>query len=574
MSNIYNYDLFISCAYEDKDSAQLLSRKLRELDFLTWFDAPEIEREGIFSEKIREAMENSAVCVLLLGVGGKSPWINDSVRSAIHSRLERTHGAFRVITVILPCVRTDFVGTLMGLMETPLTGYPPQWAVIRFKESLDEEDVLHELILRIRGVDPHDQSYRLEGSFGKSVNLRAQNALNVDWHNLILDLCSTSSDTFERRDDAPPQPDEVNIIEDMEESWGCDYAKQICDDSTSKIKLHQDSLILLNPVLREDYPLSLPEWNFKIGQNLRRSHSQWIKPPVYALMSSYGSKMATGMMMLLFSLLGFSLSNYLSSRNGQEELHASRGINLEATQNTSSTQSNPTGTQTSFKVTENTLSRKTKTARLGNQPFTRPSSTKLAEVTRAMIPSTPNLGVTPDSRSERPGLLNGAKMSNINKTSNLEEFSEPQITDEYKGQQRRKVAEMRRVFVEASIGEDIDENLKPLMLAAFIKKLRKNGIEGTINREDNVNGIAQLRFERQEIKSGSVLVVLLDNKREYVDAWDIPIDGKKAMGKVLCIAASQRLATEMGRSIKNAAAEFNKQELKSGDGNTRRFLDG
>jgi hypothetical protein len=135
MSNIYTYDVFISYAHEDKNYARLLSRKLQELDFLAWSDAPEINEEDFFEEKIREVLNSSAVCVLLIGVAGQSPWVSDSVWTAIHSRLERTHGAFRVIPVILPGAHTDSTGMLTALIRTQLISYRQQWTVIHFKES-------------------------------------------------------------------------------------------------------------------------------------------------------------------------------------------------------------------------------------------------------------------------------------------------------------------------------------------------------------------------------------------------------------------------------------------------------
>jgi hypothetical protein len=545
MSNIYNYDLFISCAYEDKDSAQLLSRKLRELDFLAWFDVPEIEEGEIFIEKIREAMENSAVCVFLIGAGGQSPWAHDSVWSAIHSRLERTRGAFRIITVSLPDAHVDSSGTLMGLAKTQLISYQQQWAIVRFKESLNDEDALHELVLRIRGVEPNDQSDWLEGSFRKSVRLRAQNALNVDWHKLVLDLYSTSFDTFEQEDEVILQPDKVSC------------------------KLYRKSQILLEPDPQGDSRLpTSTQSKYGVGENSRRRfHTLDVSSAVYASISNHGFKIVAGMLMLLVSVVGYSWKSYFATKNSKEGIFIGSGISVEATQNVNSAQSNSAAAHTYSKVDRKTQSQKTSTTRASNQPPTQ-SSRKIDDVARKIIPNTPDLVATSSTRSMLLAQMVRAKVTKISEPE--ESFGHAEIPNKWEIQYKSKLAEIKQIYVEGLDNTDLDKDLQSRVLVKFIKALEKKGIEVLTKKEDKyrANGIAKLQFGPKEIKSGSVSVDLRDNKDHNINTWvastECKIPSKKALHTVLC-EASQQLGDKMVAAIQEAHSNVDKQEPSSSD---------
>src|SRR5205085_2709045 len=120
-----------------------------------------------------------ASCALLFGPDAQSPFADECLRSAIRDRIERTHGEFRVIPVLLPgaseCLTKSLVNEMCGF-ETK--------GPVFFREGRDEKESLHQLILAIRGVGIRQSADWQGGWFREFVRRRAKNALNVDWAKL------------------------------------------------------------------------------------------------------------------------------------------------------------------------------------------------------------------------------------------------------------------------------------------------------------------------------------------------------------------------------------------------------
>jgi hypothetical protein len=188
MSNIHEYDLFICSGGTGLQLAERLSRKLQALDFHVWLDGPKTENLSSFNNRFQKAIEMSAVSMFLFGSGKEILLIEGLVCSETSFRMESQQAPFRSIITALPGISSEAVKTLTDLIEQRLADYPHRLSVIQFKESLDEQDAMHKLILSIRGVAPNDQSDLLQTPFRDALRLRAQNALNIDFSLLASTL--------------------------------------------------------------------------------------------------------------------------------------------------------------------------------------------------------------------------------------------------------------------------------------------------------------------------------------------------------------------------------------------------
>jgi hypothetical protein len=181
MSQVYKYDIFLSHSKDNEVFARQLAAKLRKLEFHVW--KPRRTEEQV-SKQIVNAMEDSAVCILLFGPDGKSPWADKFVWSAISERIRRTDGRFRVIPILLP--------TVLEMDDQLISGWNDSWecqqqrgTFIRFGNSLDDDGAINDLVLRIRGVDYGEDSIWHNAVFKEKVRRRAKNVLNVDWLTLM-----------------------------------------------------------------------------------------------------------------------------------------------------------------------------------------------------------------------------------------------------------------------------------------------------------------------------------------------------------------------------------------------------
>lgn len=181
MTKIYKYDVFISHSTDDQDFAHHLAERLRRLDFHVWGGR---KAKNQVSKQIATAMEESAVCVLLFGPSGKSPWPDEYVWSAISNRIERTYGRFRVIPILLPrLVSAD--REMVAVWKQPWASRRQTGTFIRFENDMLDDEAIHQLVLKIRGADRVEESTWNNSYFRESIRQRARNALNVDWAKLI-----------------------------------------------------------------------------------------------------------------------------------------------------------------------------------------------------------------------------------------------------------------------------------------------------------------------------------------------------------------------------------------------------
>lgn len=557
MSNIYNYDLLISCAPEDEGSAHLLSRKLRELDFHVWFGMPKVEEDEFFIERFRKAVETSAACVLLLGVDVKVPWADKSGWLAIRSKLQRMHGTFRVIAVTLPGVSADSAGWFTSLIEPQLVNYGRRWSVIRFKESLDEEDAIHELILRIRGVEPTDQSDWFQESFRKVLCSRAQNALSVDWHKLASDLYSTSCETFEERDGVAAATNEASIGEGVEDTWGWKHNRQTRSAHISKFKRHQYALPAPQLVVQEESTsLASSQRDYWIRRSLQRSGHPWEASPLFHATrwnKAGAAQLVAATLVLLLTIPGF-LGWIALNSNEKGNSPTKARTNVEAAPIASSALNNPEDVHTDSKLHGEM---KPSNVRSTNHVRPRPSLTKRDRVARAATRRTP--ATPPISPAAAPS--DGGEMV---KKSDPEESHLSEIPKRWEKQYLKTLAGIRMIYVNLE-GIDLDRHSRASVIAGFTNKLKKKGIRVSTKKEDknHADGIAELQFGRNEMESGSVSVDLLDKKNNYINSWDTSAGCKQPGSKEphvgLC-EASQRLADKLGRAILAARANVGKQD--------------
>lgn len=183
MSRGKQYDVFISYSRDDKKHAEDLSKRLDDLGFAAWFDRSNLAVGKDWENEIEIALDLSSVCVVLLGSSGNSPWANETSWAAIDSRLKRSHGDFRFIPVLLPGTQFEDSDSLPILRNEWLIPWM-QTAFIRFEDSLNEDDKMHQLILRIRGVGCDHNVLLRNAKIQKFIRHRANNALSIDWKEL------------------------------------------------------------------------------------------------------------------------------------------------------------------------------------------------------------------------------------------------------------------------------------------------------------------------------------------------------------------------------------------------------
>lgn len=226
MSVIYKYDVFLSYAQKDSLLGRSLADKLERHGFITWFDAPGHETQSDWAQVVAGAVESSAVCVLLFGANDELPWDDECVPSAIEARIESTSGEFRVIPVLLlEQQNSDFSAKIPAIKDTCLRGQK-LGAFVRFKTTLDDNEAIQELILKIRGVDPDERSPWNNEWFRTFINHRAENALNVNWSRLASDVFSSSANVAKQNSETEVELDELKTELELLSSISPDYSSR------------------------------------------------------------------------------------------------------------------------------------------------------------------------------------------------------------------------------------------------------------------------------------------------------------------------------------------------------------
>lgn len=498
MSITYDYDVFISCAFEDRFYAQTLARKLQALEFLVWCDAEEAAAAPSSLSLRSEAIENSATCVLLMGPGGKCPWLDATVRDAIRFRVSRTHEFFRVVTVALPGADVDVVRRRTGSFMKRFEDLQWPEAVVHFKESLDEEPALNELILGIRGVASSGQADWLEEDFGESVRLRAQNVLHIDWLRLFLDFNPAVINTPVRNDERPYHLSVVNPVGAMEGDRS--------HVDTAGREHHLGPLELLRDEIEEDNELSIVSQ--PTYETLREfSHPMHRgKVPVSLLTSISRHVVGTSVAIVLIMaalLAGASIyvrQVYLT--------HHSRGIGpirqVESGQNiekdTTPAPAVLADTSEHLHGHDNEESRKTDGTGLREKMSSARSLTKRGgDTTKERMATLP-----PGAPTIKPPVLDASTAS---KTQLLESGG-PETSNPYAEEYRKAFANISGIFIKKLDGKAINEEA---FLKTFGEALGGEGINVFVRKEDRhlANLSAEMRVVSNESKGGGYGIVIL-----------------------------------------------------------------
>jgi len=225
MSVIYKYDVFLSYAQKDSLLGRSLADKLEQRGFITWFSVREHETQRDWAQVVAGAVESSAVCVLLFGANNELPWDDECVPSAIEARIESTHGEFRVIPVLLLQQNSDFSAKFPAIKDTCLRGQK-LGAFVRFKTTLDDNEAIQELILKIRGVDPDERSPWNNEWFRTFIDHRAENALNVNWSKLASEVFSLAANANEQNSETEVELDELKTELELLSSITPDYSSR------------------------------------------------------------------------------------------------------------------------------------------------------------------------------------------------------------------------------------------------------------------------------------------------------------------------------------------------------------
>src|SRR5215213_1176151 len=191
MSKMKKYDVFLSYAHEDRNTAESISRLLQETGFFSSFD--DLDNSQSSLERIFEAINNSFVCVLLIGRDKHAPWWQESIGDALNEKVARSRGDFRVVAVVLNAV-SDKLDAWDHLTVPSLVENPMYW-----DDSLNDGGKLHELILLIRGARRYPKFFA-DHELREWTKLRAENALRVDWSKLWGQYSSRINDQAELLD--------------------------------------------------------------------------------------------------------------------------------------------------------------------------------------------------------------------------------------------------------------------------------------------------------------------------------------------------------------------------------------
>jgi nucleoside-diphosphate-sugar epimerase len=201
MSKMKKYDVFLSYAHEDRNSAGSISRLLQETGFVSSFVDLDSSQPSS-QERIFQAVDNSFVCVLLIGRDKQAPWWQECIGNAIGEKVARSRGEFRVLSVVLNVV--------LDKLDAPDHLTPPfAWDyltvpfvsedTVYWEDSLNEGGKLHELILLIRGARRHPKFFA-DPELRAWTKLRAENALRIDWTKLWSQYSSRINDQVELLD--------------------------------------------------------------------------------------------------------------------------------------------------------------------------------------------------------------------------------------------------------------------------------------------------------------------------------------------------------------------------------------
>jgi hypothetical protein len=163
MTKETQYDVFLSHSSADKESVEIIARRLRdEAGLQPWLDKWHLVPGTPWQEALEEALSQSQTCAVFIGPGGFGAWHQEEMRIALDARVRDPD--FRVIPVLLP-----------GADLPERGGLPPfltRHTWVDFRPGLDDPHAFHNLTSGIKGVAPIEGEMPIEEAVCPYLGLR------------------------------------------------------------------------------------------------------------------------------------------------------------------------------------------------------------------------------------------------------------------------------------------------------------------------------------------------------------------------------------------------------------------
>jgi energy-coupling factor transporter ATP-binding protein EcfA2 len=141
-----HYYAFLSHNGADKPLVEIVAAELEKRGICCWLDKWNLIPGDTWQLAIEQALSRCDTCVVFFGPHGLGPWHNEEMRLALQSRVNSRERKLRVLPVILPGGQRA--------KESDLPGFLQGTTWVEFRQSIDEEDVLHRLACGIKRIQP------------------------------------------------------------------------------------------------------------------------------------------------------------------------------------------------------------------------------------------------------------------------------------------------------------------------------------------------------------------------------------------------------------------------------------
>jgi len=151
MTNISNYDIFISYSREDSEATAALSSSLAEAGLRVWFDRWALVPGESWDKAISKALESSTAVAVVVGPSGLGPWQEREIQAVLEK--QGSDRRPRVIPVLLP-----------GSSPEQLPNFLRDRMYLDLREDPTDARALSRLVTTIDGAkstDPIDQEQKI-----------------------------------------------------------------------------------------------------------------------------------------------------------------------------------------------------------------------------------------------------------------------------------------------------------------------------------------------------------------------------------------------------------------------------
>lgn len=186
MSKTHKYNVFISCGGSGVEVTRAIIRLLETNGFVSSSRALDFGISSSINEVIQDFWQ-SAVCLLVYGPHDHTPWFDGRIGRLINQRTERSHGEFRVISVV-----SAARGGWNQRLYSRAHGIDSD-SVIEYENPFDDAAKFQELVWLIRGVRQTPHRFFGLPLLRQWIVRRAKNALNVNWSRMSRMLTPSSS---------------------------------------------------------------------------------------------------------------------------------------------------------------------------------------------------------------------------------------------------------------------------------------------------------------------------------------------------------------------------------------------